>query len=151
MKHRPEFVSVRQKKDGQRGRTVSVSHSCGTAAETSADPPDRQNVDLHQYDSSSSPVLAEDSVPVPPDPVHRIKLDAEDLKIRQTDRRWSEDEVNDLREDMLRSLRCSDPNTFQAADVLTTSSCFEKVKVRSKVRGQGPAQDLRFDPERQTE
>lgn len=79
-----------------------------------------------------SSIAAEESVSIPPDLARWIKLRATELKIRQKDRCWAAEVVNDFRENLLRFLRSnSDQPVFQTADFLTTGSYFEKVKVRS--------------------
>lgn len=75
---------------------------------------------------------AEESVFIPPDLAHWIKLRAKELKIRQKDRSWAAEVVNDFRENLLRFLRSnSEQPVFQTADFLTTGSYFEKVKIHS--------------------
>uniref|UniRef100_A0A8C2XSD4 Cyclic GMP-AMP synthase n=1 Tax=Cyclopterus lumpus TaxID=8103 RepID=A0A8C2XSD4_CYCLU len=61
-----------------------------------------------------------------------IKLNAKDLKIRLTDRRWAAEVVNDFQDNLLKFLRGnSDQPFFQSADFLNSGSYFEKVKIRS--------------------
>lgn len=61
-----------------------------------------------------------------------IKVTANDLKIRQADRSWAADLVNDFRENLLKFLRSStDQPIFQSAEFLNTGSYFEKVKIYS--------------------
>ncbi|KAM6899611.1 cyclic GMP-AMP synthase [Xenentodon cancila] len=76
------------------------------------------------------PVVAETSESVPHELAHWIKLNAKDLKIRQNDRCWAAEVVNDFRENLLKFLRSEQP-LFQSADFLTTGSYFEKVKIHS--------------------
>lgn len=68
---------------------------------------------------------------VSPELANRIIRNAKDLKIRQTDRRWAAEVVNDFRENLLKFLRSCDQPFFQTADFVTSGSYFEKVKVRS--------------------
>lgn len=69
---------------------------------------------------------------VSPELTSWIKLNAKDLKIRLTDRRWAAEVVNDFRDNLLKFLRGSnDQPFFQSADFLNSGSYFEKVKVRS--------------------
>lgn len=72
----------------------------------------------------------EKSVSVSPKLTNWIKLNAKDLKIRLTDRRWAAEVVNDFRENLLRFLKNNDDQPFfQSAEFLTSGSYFEKVKV----------------------
>ena len=74
--------------------------------------------------------MAEELSSVPPELANWIKVNAKDLKLRQTDRRWAAEVVNDFRENLLKFLRSSsDQPFFQSAEFLTTGSYFEKVKV----------------------
>lgn len=94
--------------------------------------PVRRRPRVQQQDSVESSVSAEESVFIPPDLAHWIKLRAKELKIRQKDRSWAAEVVNDFRENLLRFLRSnSDQPVFQTADFLTTGSYFEKVKIHS--------------------
>ena len=77
--------------------------------------------------------MAKESVSISPELANWIKLNAKDLKIRQTDRRWAAEVVNDFRENLLKFLKSNDDQPFfQTADFLTSGSYFEKVKVRSR-------------------
>ncbi|CAK6949196.1 cyclic GMP-AMP synthase [Scomber scombrus] len=74
----------------------------------------------------------EKSVSVCPKLTNWIKLNAKDLKIRLTDRRWAAEVVNDFRENLLRFLKNNDDQPFfQSAEFLTSGSYFEKVKIHS--------------------
>ncbi|XP_035537799.1 cyclic GMP-AMP synthase [Morone saxatilis] len=91
----------------------------------------RQKVQQQQQAEEGS---TEDKVPVSlsPELANWIKLSAKDLKIRQTDRRWAAEVVNDFRESLLKFLRSnSDQPFFQSGDFLTTGSYFEKVKIHN--------------------
>uniref|UniRef100_A0A673B1M6 Cyclic GMP-AMP synthase-like n=1 Tax=Sphaeramia orbicularis TaxID=375764 RepID=A0A673B1M6_9TELE len=73
---------------------------------------------------------AEESVP--PELAGWIKERAKALKIRQTDRRWAAEVVNDFRENLLKFLKKNDDQPFfQTAEFLTSGSYFEKVKIDS--------------------
>ncbi|XP_041867893.1 cyclic GMP-AMP synthase isoform X2 [Melanotaenia boesemani] len=77
-------------------------------------------------------VEAEESVSVPSKLAYWIKLNAKDLKIRQKDRSWAAEVVNDFRENLLKFLKSNtDQPFFQAAEFLTTGSYFEKVKIKT--------------------
>lgn len=94
--------------------------------------PAKQRQRVKQQPSEESLPVVEQSVSVPPDLASWIKHNANNLKIRQTDRRWAAEVVNDFRENLLRFLRsCTDQPLFQTADFLTTGSYFEKVKIHS--------------------
>ncbi|XP_015255348.1 PREDICTED: cyclic GMP-AMP synthase-like [Cyprinodon variegatus] len=85
-----------------------------------------------QRQISESSMVAEESVPIPPDVAHLIKLRAKELKIRLEDRCWAAEVVNDFRENLLKFLKSSsDQPLFQSAEFLTTGSYFEKVKIHS--------------------
>lgn len=74
--------------------------------------------------------MVEELSSIPPELANWIKVNAKDLKLRQTDRRWAAEVVNDFRENLLKFLRSSsDQPFFQSAEFLTTGSYFEKVKV----------------------
>ncbi|XP_045913723.1 cyclic GMP-AMP synthase [Micropterus dolomieu] len=68
---------------------------------------------------------------VSPELANRIIRNAKDLKIRQTDRRWAAEVVNDFRENLLKFLRSCDQPFFQTADFVTSGSYFEKVKINA--------------------
>ncbi|XP_032391807.1 cyclic GMP-AMP synthase [Etheostoma spectabile] len=73
----------------------------------------------------------EESVSVSPELSSWIKLNANDLKIRMTDRQWAAKTVNDFRNNLLKFLKSnSDQPFFQSADLLNTGSYFENVKIR---------------------
>lgn len=74
--------------------------------------------------------VAEESA-IPTDLETWIKNNAEDLKIRLTDRRWAAEVVNDFRENLLKFLN-NEP-LFKSAECLNAGSYFEKVKVRSQL------------------
>lgn len=86
----------------------------------------------HRRPAVESSLSVKEPVSIPPDLAQRIKLRAKELKIRQKDRSWAAEVVNDFRENLLRFLKnSSDQPLFQSANFLTTGSYFEKVKVRS--------------------
>lgn len=92
--------------------------------------PAKQKQKVQQQQTEEGSTEAEESVP--PELANWIKLNAKDLKIRQTDRRWAAEVVNDFRENLLKFLRSStDQPFFQSADFLTTGSYFEKVKIHN--------------------
>lgn len=67
-----------------------------------------------------------------PELAHRLRLAVNDLKIRQTDRSWAAEVVNDFQDKFLKFLRSStDQPIFQSAQFLNTGSYFEKVKINS--------------------
>ncbi|KAM9339821.1 cyclic GMP-AMP synthase [Symphorus nematophorus] len=72
----------------------------------------------------------EEFVSVSPELANWIKLNAKDMKIRQKDRSWAAEVVNDFKDNLLKFLRSSKEQPFfQSADFLTTGSYFEKVKI----------------------
>ncbi|XP_059206391.1 cyclic GMP-AMP synthase [Centropristis striata] len=72
----------------------------------------------------------EESLSVSPELINWIKVNAKDLKIRLTDRRWAAEVVNDFRDNLLKFLRSNGDQTFfQSTDFLNTGSYFEKVKI----------------------
>ncbi|XP_061597577.1 cyclic GMP-AMP synthase [Cololabis saira] len=81
-------------------------------------------------EARKSPPAAERSEVVSPGLADWIKRRANHLKIRQTDRCWAAEVVNDFRENLLKFLRSEQP-LFQGADFLTAGSYFEKVKIQS--------------------
>ncbi|XP_069572837.1 cyclic GMP-AMP synthase [Brachyistius frenatus] len=92
--------------------------------------PARQSLKVQQQQSEEESTLVEESVS--PRLADWIKLNAKDLKIRLTDRRWAAEVVNDFRENLLKFLRSNtDQPFFQSADFLTTGSYFEKVKIHN--------------------
>ncbi|XP_008291104.1 cyclic GMP-AMP synthase [Stegastes partitus] len=92
--------------------------------------PARQRQKVKQQPSEESAPVAEQVITQ--ELANWIKQNANNLKIRQTDRRWAAEVVNDFRENLLRFLRsCTDQPLFQSADFLTTGSYFEKVKIHS--------------------
>lgn len=94
----------------------------------------RQKVQQEQADdvAEEESRVVEEPVFVSPEMASWIKLNAKNLKIRQTDRRWAAEVVNDFRDNLLKFLRNSnDLPFFQSADFLTTGSYFEKVKIHS--------------------
>nr|XP_046274446.1 cyclic GMP-AMP synthase [Scatophagus argus]XP_046274447.1 cyclic GMP-AMP synthase [Scatophagus argus] len=90
----------------------------------------RQKVQKQQAEEGSR--VVEELVSISPELASWIKLNADALKIRQKDRSWAAEVVNDFRENLLKFLRSnSDQPFFQSADFLTTGSYFEKVKIHS--------------------
>ncbi|XP_070702936.1 cyclic GMP-AMP synthase [Pempheris klunzingeri] len=76
--------------------------------------------------------VVEESVSISPELASWIRHIAKDLKIRQMDRRWAAEVVNDFRDNLLKFLRSNgDQPFFQSADFLSTGSYFEKVKIYS--------------------
>ncbi|KAM3858579.1 cyclic GMP-AMP synthase [Diretmus argenteus] len=60
---------------------------------------------------------------------HWIRLSAQDLKIRQKDRRWAAEMANDFRDSLLKFLKKNDDQPyFQSADFFNSGSYFEMVK-----------------------
>uniref|UniRef100_A0A3Q3IYV9 Mab-21-like nucleotidyltransferase domain-containing protein n=1 Tax=Monopterus albus TaxID=43700 RepID=A0A3Q3IYV9_MONAL len=77
-------------------------------------------------------VVVEDANSVSSELASWIKANAKNLKIRQKDRCWAAEMVNDFRENLLKFLRSNkDQPFFQSADFLNTGSYFEKVKIHS--------------------
>lgn len=86
----------------------------------------RQKVPLQPLEEE----VSEDTVSIPEDLATWIRDKAEDLKIRQTDRRWAAELVNDFRENLQKFLHTNiDQPFFQSLEFLTTGSYFEKVKI----------------------
>lgn len=75
--------------------------------------------------------VAEESASIPTDLDNWIRNNAKELKIRQTDRRWAAEVVNDFRENLLKFL--NNDTLFKSAECLNAGSYFEKVKVRSQL------------------
>ncbi|KAL6099394.1 uncharacterized protein ACO6RY_01225 [Pungitius sinensis] len=69
--------------------------------------------------------------PVPAEVSKWIKHNAEDLKIRLSDRRWAAEMVNDFRDNLLKFLRLNSDQPFKSAEFLNSGSYFEKVKIHS--------------------
>ncbi|XP_029976563.1 cyclic GMP-AMP synthase isoform X2 [Salarias fasciatus] len=85
-----------------------------------------------QQEQSEKPLDPEQLILNSPQLADQIKSTVNDLKIRQEDRSWAADLVNDFRENLLKFLRSStDQPIFQSADFLNTGSYFEKVKISS--------------------
>lgn len=83
------------------------------------------------FPGEGSLVTDEPPAAVSPQLSRWIRENAEELKIRPSDRSWAASVVNDFRENLLKFLRSSsDQPFFQSAEFLTTGSYFEKVKVR---------------------
>ncbi|CAG5889607.1 unnamed protein product, partial [Menidia menidia] len=75
---------------------------------------------------------AEGRGPVPPELARHIRRIVGELKIHQAERSWAAEVVNDFREHLMRFLRSNnDQPLFQSAELLTTGSYFEKVKIHS--------------------
>ncbi|XP_042362856.1 cyclic GMP-AMP synthase [Plectropomus leopardus] len=92
-------------------------------------PKQRQRVQQQQPAEEESRADKE-LVSISPELISWIKNNAKDLKIRQTDRRWAAEVVNDFRDNFLKFLRNNvDQPFFQSADFLNTGSYFEKVKI----------------------
>lgn len=74
--------------------------------------------------------VAEESVSIPLELANWIKFNAKHLKIRQTERQWAAELVNNFRENLLKFLKSNDDQPFfQSAEFLMSGSYFEKVKV----------------------
>uniref|UniRef100_A0A671YTX2 Uncharacterized protein n=1 Tax=Sparus aurata TaxID=8175 RepID=A0A671YTX2_SPAAU len=94
--------------------------------------PARQRLKVQQQQAEEGSGVAEELSSIPPELANWIKVNAKDLKLRQTDRRWAAEVVNDFRENLLKFLRSSsDQPFFQSAEFLTTGSYFEKVKIHN--------------------
>ncbi|XP_070778375.1 cyclic GMP-AMP synthase [Enoplosus armatus] len=93
--------------------------------------PARQRQKVQQLQAEEGSRGGKDSVSISPELASWIKVNAKDLKIRLTDRRWAAEVVNDFRENLLKFLRSGDQPFFQSADFLTSGSYFEKVKIHS--------------------
>ncbi|KAM7384691.1 hypothetical protein PAMA_011853 [Pampus argenteus] len=76
--------------------------------------------------------MDEEHVSISPQLANWIKFNTKELKIRQTDRRWAAEVVNDFRENLLKFLKTNDDQPFfQSVDFLTSGSYFERVKIHS--------------------
>ncbi|XP_054461779.1 cyclic GMP-AMP synthase [Anoplopoma fimbria] len=116
------LTEAKQRKDNTRGKT---SPSRLTLARQ------RQKTQQQQASEEGSKVV-EQLISLSPELTSWIKLNAKDLKIRMTDRRWAAEVVNDFRDNLLKFLRGnSDQPFFQSADFLNSGSYFEKVKIHS--------------------
>ncbi|XP_018554541.1 cyclic GMP-AMP synthase [Lates calcarifer] len=94
--------------------------------------PARQRKRVQQQQSEEGFVSVEESASISPELANWIKRNAGDLKIRQTDRRWAAEVVNDFRENLQKFLRGNtDQPFFQTAVIVTSGSYFEKVKIHS--------------------
>ncbi|KAF7661703.1 hypothetical protein LDENG_00255730 [Lucifuga dentata] len=78
----------------------------GRTEKTSPPPvkPARQKQRAQQQAAEESSV-AEEPESISPELARCIRLSAKDLKIRQTDRRWASEVVNDFRDNLLRFLK----------------------------------------------
>lgn len=91
----------------------------------------KQKVQQQQCAEEESTV-DEESTSITPELITWIKHNAKELKIRQTDRRWAAEMVNDFRDNLLKFLRSNtDQPFFQSAEFLNTGSYFEKVKIHN--------------------
>ncbi|KAM3596151.1 uncharacterized protein V6R79_009257 [Siganus canaliculatus] len=95
--------------------------------------PARQRQRLQQQQTEEEPTAeVEEPVSISLELASWIKRNANDLKIRQKDRRWAAEVVNDFRESLLKFLKnCTDQPFFQSAEFLNTGSYFEKVKIHN--------------------
>ncbi|GAA6233290.1 cyclic GMP-AMP synthase-like [Lates japonicus] len=94
--------------------------------------PARQRKRVQQQQSEEGFMSVEESASISPELANWIKRNAGDLKIRQTDRRWAAEVVNDFRENLQKFLRGNtDQPFFQTAVIVTSGSYFEKVKIHS--------------------
>ncbi|CAN9492941.1 unnamed protein product [Ophioblennius macclurei] len=83
-----------------------------------------------RQEPSEKPLDPQQLVGGSPQLAERIRSAADELKIRQADRSWAADLVNDFRESLLKFLRSgADQPFFQSAEFLNTGSYFEKVKI----------------------
>ncbi|XP_078123442.1 cyclic GMP-AMP synthase isoform X2 [Sander vitreus] len=116
------LTEAKQRKDGTRGKP---SPARLTPARQ------RQKAQQQRAAEEGSKVF-EEPLSISPELTSWIKLNAKDLKIRMTDRRWAAEVVNDFQDNLLKFLRSSrDQPFFQSADFLNTGSYFEKVKIHS--------------------
>ncbi|XP_075962264.1 cyclic GMP-AMP synthase [Anarhichas minor] len=114
------LAEAKQRKDDTRGKSSPPQLTPARQ---------RQKTQQKQASEEGSKVVEES---VSPELTSWIKLNAKDLKIRLTDRRWAAEVVNDFRDNLLKFLRCnSDQPFFQSADFLNSGSYFEKVKIHS--------------------
>ncbi|KAM8766362.1 cyclic GMP-AMP synthase [Acanthopagrus schlegelii] len=94
--------------------------------------PARQRPKVQQQQAEEASGAVEELFDVSAELANWIKVSAKDLKLRQTDRRWAAEVVNDFRENLLKFLRSSsDQPFFQSAEFLTTGSYFERVKIHN--------------------
>lgn len=113
--------------------TEAAEHPADTRGKPSPSGPagvrQRQKVQQQPVEES---YVAEELASISPKLANWIKVNAKDLKIRQTDRRWAAEVVNDFRENLLKFLKSNDEQPFfQTAEFLTSGSYFEKVKIHS--------------------
>ncbi|KAM9415076.1 cyclic GMP-AMP synthase-like isoform 1-T2 [Salvelinus alpinus] len=80
--------------------------------------------------AAESPKPGDELAPISPELARWIRVRAQDLKLRQSDRQWAVDLVNHLRESLLVFLKNSDEQPyFQSASVLSSGSYYEMVKI----------------------
>ncbi|XP_071356061.1 cyclic GMP-AMP synthase [Trachinotus anak] len=117
------------------GEDRELNRRAGGPTEAMQRPRLKQRHKVQQQQSPTTEegsMVVEERVSIPPKLAKWIKDNAEELKLRQTDRSWAAWMVNDFRENLLKFLRSSsDQPFFQTADFLTTGSYFEKVKIHS--------------------
>lgn len=95
----------------------------------------RQSSQYINLPTAEKPKPGDELAPISPELARWIRLRAQDLKLRQSDRQWAVDLVNHLRESLLVFLKSSDEQPyFQSASVLSSGSYYEMVKVTHKMR-----------------
>nr|XP_040045500.1 cyclic GMP-AMP synthase-like isoform X1 [Gasterosteus aculeatus aculeatus]XP_040045501.1 cyclic GMP-AMP synthase-like isoform X1 [Gasterosteus aculeatus aculeatus] len=110
---------AKQRKDKIRGKSSSPRTT----------PARQRHTTLQKQASEEESKVVEESMSAELD--SWIKLNAKGLKIRQLDRRWAAEMVNDFRDNLLKFLRLNSDEPFQSAEFLNSGSYFEKVKIRS--------------------
>ncbi|XP_047460268.1 cyclic GMP-AMP synthase [Mugil cephalus] len=117
--------------DGEDSPSKGMQCKEDTRQKPSPSPRVRQRQKVQKQPDEEAGVV-EEPVSISSDLAHFIKLSAKDLKLRQTDRRWAAELVNDFRENLLKFLKSNnDQPFFQSVDVLTTGSYFENVKINN--------------------
>ncbi|KAK6327358.1 cyclic GMP-AMP synthase isoform X2 [Coregonus clupeaformis] len=120
------------REDGDGGSTIEDSQtgaSLGQQTDGNSSTPATPNSPLPRQ----RPHLTGDELaPISQELARWIRLRAQDLKLRQSDRQWAVDLVNHLRDSLLVFLKNSDEQPyFQSASVLNSGSYYEMVKIHN--------------------
>uniref|UniRef100_UPI003AAC349A cyclic GMP-AMP synthase n=1 Tax=Centroberyx gerrardi TaxID=166262 RepID=UPI003AAC349A len=121
--------------EGEDGET-SLTERDRTEEETNGElsppvlSPPRQRQRQQQKAEEGSRVAEEPEIS--PQLARWIRLRAQELKIRQKDRQWAAEQVNDFRDSLLKFLKNNDDQPyFQSAEFLNSGSYFEMLKIHS--------------------
>uniref|UniRef100_A0A4W5KRC3 Mab-21-like nucleotidyltransferase domain-containing protein n=1 Tax=Hucho hucho TaxID=62062 RepID=A0A4W5KRC3_9TELE len=126
------------RQDGDGGSPIEDSQtgaSLGQETDGNSSTPATHNSPLPRqrpHLTAQNPTPGYELAPITPELARWIRLRAQDLKLRQSDRQWAADLVIHLRDSLLVFLKNSDEQPyFQSASVLNSGSYFEMVKIHN--------------------